>query len=140
MLRQLVFRIHFMLTVICLFCIVDSVCAQKLPIHVIEAYEQDNWVYIGANTFLYADRYNTTGNPEVLSLNINPGDSYAMLYLYRYDCENHRVMRIAYKKYQNKPIIEKDDYIFEDKLEWVYPLKTTLYDIMLTSVCSVFGD
>ncbi len=115
------------------------ISSQELPAHVIEAYQEDGWFYFGDNTFLYRDRYNTTGDPEVLSLSINPSDPYAMLYLNRFDCENQRVMVIAYKRYQNKPLIEREHYLFENKLEWQYPIKTSLFDRMLKAVCVKFG-
>lgn len=112
--------------------------AQSLPEHVIEAYEDDGWLYMADNTFLYSERYNSTGDPEVLSLKIILGDPNAYLFLNKYDCKNNRMMVIAFKRYQNKPLIEKEHYLFENKLEWQYPLKTSLGDIMMRTVCERF--
>jgi len=110
----------------------------ELSEYVISAYEEDDWVYFGSNTFLYLDKEEGEGNPRVLSLRIDPSDSHAMLYLYEYDCENQRMMMIAYKTYQNKPVMEKENYLFEHKLKWQYPLKTSLGDNMMGAVCDKF--
>lgn len=106
----------------------------------IDAYKKDGWVYFGNNIFLYKERENLTGNPQVLSLSIDPIESTAMLFLNEYDCDNSRVMMIAYKRYQNRPHIEKEHYLFESRREWDYPLKTSIADAMLQAVCKKFGN
>lgn len=106
----------------------------------IDAYKKDGWVYFGNNIFLYKERENITGNPQVLSLSIDPIESTAMLFLNEYDCDNSRVMMIAYKRYQNRPYIEKEHYLFESRREWDYPLKTSIADAMLQAVCKKFGN
>ncbi len=111
----------------------------ELSQHFIDAYKKDGWVYFGNNIFLYKENENTVGNPQVLSLRIDPVESTAMLFLNEYDCDNSRVMMIAYKKYQNKPYIEKKHYLFENRREWNYPLKTSIADVMLQAVCEKFG-
>lgn len=113
---------------------------QELPDRIVEAYKQDGWVYFGGSTFLYREKVNDYGNPKVLSLKIDMTSSDAMLYLYEYDCGNQRMMMIAYKRYQNKPIMEKEHYLFENRREWQYPLKTSLGDSMMSAVCEKFGS
>ena len=89
---------------------------------------------------MYSENENLSGNPQVLSLDIDPDDSTAMLFLNEYDCKNNRIMMIAYKRYQNEPHIEKKHYLFEHKREWKYPLKTSINDFMLQAVCRKFGN
>jgi len=128
------------LTIFAIIAISASVKSQsEISKYVIDAYEKEGWVYFGSNTFLYKEKEKGEGNPKVLSLNIDPSNSFAMLYLFEYDCSNSRLMMLAYKQYQNKPIMEKDSYLFERKKKWVYPIKTTLGDILLTAVCERFN-
>lgn len=121
-------------------CVISKIYSQDLPQHVIDAYEQDGWVYFGKSTFLHNERYNDVGDPEVLSLEIDQVTSIAMLFLTRFDCINQRMMIIAYKRFQNKLFIEKDHYLFDHRREWQYPLKTSLGDLMIKAVCDKHGS
>jgi len=122
-------------------CSTSKVYAQQeISEYLVEAYEADGWVYFGDNTFLHKEKEKGYGNPKVLSLNIVPSTSTAMLYLFEYDCSNNRIMMIAYKKYENKSIMEKKHYLFESKKEWIYPLKTSIGDIMMSAVCEKYGN
>ena len=128
-----------MLITVFLFSNVIS-AQQEISENVIRAYEEENWVYFGNNTFLHREKESGSGNPKVLSLNIDSNSSTAMLYLYEYDCSNQRMMMIAYKTYKNKAIMEKDHYLFESKREWQYPLKTSFGDSMMSAVCEKYGN
>ena len=119
----------------------SKLCSQEeLSKYTIDAYENDGWAYFGNNIFLYRQKENMKGNPQVLALSIDPVESTAMLYLNEYDCDNNRVMMLAYKRYQNKPYIEKEHYLFEHKREWRYPLKTSVSETILKAVCAKFGN
>lgn len=130
---------RFSILIIFLVSFSNAKAQQELSQHVVEAYENDGWVYFGGSTFLYKEKEEGNGNPKVLALNIDANSSTAMLYLYEYDCSNQRMMIIAYKNYQNKPVMEKKHYLFENRRKWQYPLKTSLGDRMMSAVCEKFS-
>lgn len=112
----------------------------QLSQNIVDAYQEEGWFYVGGSTFIYGEKEDGYGNPKVLALNIDQASSTAMLFLYEYDCPNKRIMMLAYKRYQNKPVMEKEHYLFDHLKEWDYPLKTSISDLMMQLVCNKFSD
>lgn len=125
---------------ICLFSKTQITAQSELSQFVINAYEEDGWAYFGNNSFLNREKEEEFGNPRVLSLQIDPSTSTGMLYLWEFDCSNHRLMMIAYKSHQNNKVMEKKHYLFDNVKKWQYPLKTSQGDLMLRAVCEKYGN
>lgn len=111
----------------------------KPPQSMIDDLYKDGWIYMGSNHFLYHDRYNTTGNPEVLCLAVDLDEPYVMLLLYEFDCANSRYMTIAYKDWNNSLYMESEHYLYPHARKWIYPFYKTTESAMLNAVCSKFA-